>query len=93
MIRIHFDILWTVIADTLYHRFAQDLPRFENEHAPTIFRKFINMPGQVEYDGERFIIKIRKRAHTPILMGVPKLQRPFTVPWLNNKSLEIIWSP
>ena len=93
MIRIHFDILWTVIADTLYHRFAQDLPRFENEHAPTIFRKFINMPGQVEYDGNRFIIKIRKRAHTPILMGVPKLQRPFTVPWLNNKSLEIIWSP
>ncbi|MCP4266227.1 MAG: transposase, partial [Candidatus Brocadiaceae bacterium] len=24
MIRIHFDILWTLIADTLYHRFAQD---------------------------------------------------------------------
>ncbi|MCK5603693.1 transposase [Candidatus Pacearchaeota archaeon] len=93
MIRIHFDILWTVIADTLYHRFAQDLPRFEKEQAPTIFRRFVNMPGQVEYDGKRFIIKIRKRAHTPILMGVPKLQRPFTVPWLNNRSIEIIWSP
>jgi IS4 transposase len=31
MVRIHFDILWTVIADTLYHRFAQDLPRFERK--------------------------------------------------------------
>jgi len=33
MIRIHFDILWTMIADTLYHRFAQDLRRFENNIA------------------------------------------------------------
>jgi len=45
MIRIHFDIIWTIIADTLYHRFAQDLPRFEQERANTIFRQFINMPG------------------------------------------------
>ncbi len=28
MIRIHFDVLWTMIADTLYRRFAQDLRRF-----------------------------------------------------------------
>jgi len=41
MIRIHFDILWTLIADTLYRRFAQDLRRFETNIAPTIFRKFI----------------------------------------------------
>jgi hemerythrin-like metal-binding protein len=31
-----------MIADTLYHRFAQDLRRFEGNIAPTIFRKFIN---------------------------------------------------
>ena len=39
MIRIHFDMLWTVIADTLYHRLAQDLPRFEKVRTSTIFRK------------------------------------------------------
>ena len=50
MIRIHFDILWTLIADTLYHRFAHDLRRFETNVAPTIFRKFIDMPGRVIYD-------------------------------------------
>ena len=38
MIRIHLDILWTVIADTIYHRLAQDLPRFERERANSIFR-------------------------------------------------------
>ena len=67
MIRIHFDILWTMIADTLYHIFARDLRRFEKNLAPTIFKKFINFPGKVIYDGENFQVKIRKRAHTPIL--------------------------
>ena len=31
------------------------------------------MPGKVCYDGEKIQIKIRKRAHTPILKGVEKL--------------------
>jgi transposase len=93
MIRIHFDILWTLIADTLYHRFAQDLRRFENQLAPSIFKRFINMPGRVVYDGKNFVIKIRKRAHTPILKGVEKLNEPIHVPWLNNKSVEIEWTP
>ena len=92
MIRIHFDILWTLIADTLYHRFAQDLRRFETNIAPTIFRKFIDMPGRVVYDGNKFVIKIRKRAHTPVLKEVEKLQKPFKVPWLSGKTVEIIWT-
>lgn len=92
MIRIHFDILWTVIANTIYLRFAQDLRRFEKHLAPSIFRKFINMPGVVSYDGNKITVKIRKRAHTPILMGVDKLKKIFHVPWLNNLPLEIVWT-
>lgn len=92
MIRIHFDIIWTIIADTLYHRFAQELRRFENNLSPTLFKKFINMPGRVVYDGEKFLIKIRKRAHTPVLMEVKKLQTPFKVPWLDGKSVKIVWT-
>jgi len=92
MIRIHFDILWTIIADTLYHRFTQDLRRFEDNLAPQIFRKFINMPGRVVFDGNKFLIKIRKRAHTPILKDVEKLQKPIQVPWLEERSVEILWT-
>ena len=92
MIRIHFDMLWTLVADTLYHIFAQDLRRFEKNLSPTIFKKFINIPGKVIYDGEKFVIKTRKRAHTPILKDVEKLQKPITVPWLDNKKLEITWT-
>ena len=93
MIRIHFDILWTFIADSLYHIFAQDLRRFEDILAPSIFKKFIDMPGKVVYDGKNFQIKIRKRSYTPILMRVKKISEPFSVPWLDNKTVEIVWTP
>jgi transposase len=92
MIRIHFDLLWTVIADTLYHRFSQELPRFEHERASTIFNRFIDMPGKISYDGNEFVVKIRKRAHTPILMGIHSFTEGVCVPWLNGKTLRIIWT-
>ena len=92
MIRIHFDIFWTVIADTLYHVFASDLRRFEGCIAPTIFKRFINMPGKVFFDGSNFKIRIRKRSHTPVLLGVEKLQAPISVPWLGGRTVEIIWT-
>lgn len=92
MIRIHFDLLWTMIADTLYHRFAQDLPRFERNRANTLFRKFVDMPGKIDFDGENLIVKIRKRACTPILLGVATLKEDVRIPWLNDAKLRIEWT-
>jgi len=92
MARIYFDLLWTVIADSLYHLFAADLPRFEKLHASSLFRRFVDMPGIVHYDGERFNIKIRKRNATPVLMGVKKLKGDILVPWLGNRPVRIIWT-
>lgn len=92
MIRIHFDIFWTIVADTIYHQFAMDMPRYEKVRAPTLFKRFINFPGRIEYDGQSFKVKIRKRAHTPLILGVKKLNQPIMVPWLNNKSVEIVWT-
>jgi len=37
-------------------------------------------------------VKIRKRAATPILLGVEKLNREIQIPWLGNKPLRIIWT-
>jgi len=92
MIRIHFDLLWTIIADTIYHQFTKDLRGFDKCRAQTIFKQFVNMPGRIEYDGKGFTVKIRKRATTPILLGVEKLNREIHVPWLGNKPLRIIWT-
>jgi hypothetical protein len=45
---------------------------------------------QVVVAGNKFAIKIRKRAHTPVLKEVEKLQKPFKVPWLSGKTVEIV---
>ena len=92
MIRIHFDILWTIIADTLYKLFMRDLKRFEKSTSSKIFRRFIDMPGQIIYDKKSITIKIRKRATTPILMGIDKLKNTIRVPWLNDIPLKIVWT-
>lgn len=91
MIRIHFDVLWTVIADTLYHLFARDLRRFENCKADKIFKQFVDMPGLIEFDGNSFTVKIRKRSSTPVLLGLDKLNSDIPVPWLGNRPLKIRW--
>jgi len=92
MICIHFDILWTVTADTLYHLFAKDLRGFEKCRAQTIFKQFVNIPVRIDCDGKGFTVKIRKRATTPILLGVEKLNREIQVSWLGNKPIRIIWT-
>ncbi len=93
MVRIHFDLLLSVVASFLYHRFAQDLPRFEKQLAPAIFRDFIDMPGKVRFDGKSFEVRLRKRSHTPVLLGVAKLAKPIEVPWLGGRQLQISFTP
>ena len=38
------------------------------------------------------MIKIRKRACTPIMKGLEKINNPIKVPWLDNKTIEVIWT-
>jgi len=92
MVSIHFDMLWTIIAHTIYAALRCELKGFEKNRANNIFKKFINMPGSISYDGKEFVIKIRKRTTTPILKSVKKLNQSVKVPWLDNKPLRIEWT-
>jgi transposase len=93
MIRIHFDVTMTVIADTLYKLLAKDLRGFENCTAKQLFGRFINAPGKIFVDGDNITVQFRKRAHTPILRTNETLMRPCRVPWLGNKVLRYKWTP
>jgi len=92
MIRIHFDVTMTVIADTLYKLLAKDLRGFENCTAKQLFGRFINAPGKIFVDGDSITVQFRKRAHTPILRTNEVLMQPCRVPWLGNKVLRYKWT-
>jgi hypothetical protein len=91
MIRIYFDVILTIVADTLYRLLAKDLKRFENCTPKTIFSDFINCRCKGEVIGDEIIIKMKKKATTPIFKSNVIFQKSYSVPWLGNKKLRYEW--
>ncbi|MCX9014493.1 MAG: transposase [Candidatus Methanoperedens sp.] len=91
MIRIYFDVVLTVIADTLYRLLAKDLKRFEDCTPKTIFADFINCICIGEVVGDEIIIKMKKKATTPIFKSNDVFQKSYAIPWLGNKRLRFDW--
>ena len=91
MIRIYFDVMWTIVADTLYRLLAKDLKRFEDCTPKTIFSDFINCRCNGKVVGDKIIIKMKKKATTPIFKSNDIFQKSYSVPWLGNKKLRYEW--
>jgi hypothetical protein len=91
MIRIYFDVVLTIVADTLYRLLAKDLKRFEDCTAKTIFSDFINCSCKGFVEGDEIIIKMKKKATTPIFKSSEVFQQSYPVPWLGDKKLRYEW--
>ncbi len=91
MIRIYFDVVLTIVADTLYRLLAKDLKRFEDCTPKTIFSDFINCRCNGELVGDEIIIKMKKKATTPIFKSNDVFQKSYHIPWLGNKRLRFDW--
>lgn len=91
MIRIYFDVVLTVVADTLYRLLAKDLKRFEDCTPKTIFSDFINCRCIGEVVGDEIIIKMKKKATTPIFKSNDVFQKSYAIPWLGNKRIRFDW--
>lgn len=90
LIKIHFDIVMTMIADTLYSMLAQKLRGFESCDAPTIYRQFVRGKGAVSIRQGGVVVTYPKRAHNPILRQVAWDKLPLSVPGLNTP-LELVF--
>ena len=84
LIKVHFDIVMTMIADTLYSRLAQNLRGFEACDAPKLYRDFVKGKGEVVVKGGQISITYPRRAHNPILRAAPWQRLPQKIPWLND---------
>lgn len=91
LIKIHFDVVLTMIADTLYYHLAQSLRGFENCDAERIFRHFVDMPAKIRTRGDEIHIHYPLRAHSPVLRsaGLEKWAPPIS--WLGNRKLRFHW--
>jgi transposase len=87
LIKVHFDVVMTMIADTLCSRLAQNLRGFEACDAPKLFRDFVRGKGEVAIKEGSLIVAYPRRAHNPILRAVPWQRLPQKIPWLNDVQL------
>jgi len=84
LIKVHFDIIMTMIADTLYSRLAHNLRGFEACDAPKLYRDFVKGKGELLVKDGQITVTYPRRAHNPILRAVPWQRFPQKIPWLND---------
>jgi transposase len=87
--KVHFDIALTMIADTLYTMLARKLRGFEECNAPKLYRHFVRGKGTVEARDGAVTVTFPRRAHNPILRGVPWANLPMQLPGLGGTSLTL----
>ncbi len=70
LLKVHFDMTLTMIADTLYTMLARRLRGFEDCDAPKLYRHFVRGKASVAVRGQEVSITFPRRAHNPILRAV-----------------------
>jgi len=89
LVKVHFDVLMTMIADTLYSMLAKKLRGFEQCDAQTIYRHFIRGKGTIHIQSGTLRVSYPRRAHNPILRGVPWQRLPQSLSWLGGLKLNL----
>jgi len=90
--KVHFDVVLTVIADTLYTMLARQLRGFEDCNAPKLHRHFVEGKGTVAVDNSRVTVTFPRHAHNPILRSAPWQTLPPTLPGAPHSTLSLRFS-
>jgi hypothetical protein len=89
LIKVHFDVVMTMIADTLYSMLASRLRGFEHCDAQTIYRHFVQGKGMVKVSSGIVQVGYPRRAHNPILRAVNWDNLPTVLPGCSAMKLEM----
>lgn len=89
LIKVHFDVAMTMIADTLYSMLAKKLRGFENCDAPKLYRHFVRGKGTISIKNQIVTVTYPRRAHNPILRSVPWNQLSEAVPGMEDAKLQL----
>lgn len=89
LVKVHFDVLLTMMADTLYSMLANKLRGHESCDAQKIYRLFIKGKADVSVTETGINVVYPKRAHNPILRNVPWHHLPQNISWLDGAKLNL----
>lgn len=89
LVKVHFDVVMTAIADTLYTMLARKLRGFEACDAPKLYRSFVQGRAKVTVAKGKATVTFPRRAHNPILRGIPWTKLPQVLPGFPDIRLEL----
>ena len=92
LVKVHFDVVLTMIADTLYSMLAKKLRGFEDCDAPKLFRHFIEGHGTVRVKDGAVTVIYPRRAHNPILRAADWPRLPQALPGVAGATLNLVFS-
>jgi len=87
--KVHFDVVMTMIADTLYSMLSHELRGFESCDTPKIFRNFARGKAKITIDSENLTVTYPCKAHNPILRDVPWHRLPSKLSCLNDYQVNL----
>ena len=87
LIKVHFDVLMTMVAHTLYHTLSQKLRGFEDCRSSTIFRKFINMKADIAIEDNSIVVTFPRRSHNPIIKTAQLDKTTTPISWLGDRRI------
>jgi transposase len=91
---VDLDTTLSVIAGSIYRSFARRLQNgYQTATPDTIFRHFIEGPGELHFTPTAINIALRPRTHTPVLLDAGYQKRTMTVPWWNDRQLTYSFPP
>jgi hypothetical protein len=89
LVKVHFDVVMTMIADTLYNMLAHKLRGFQDCDAPKIYRHFVKCKANITLKNGQLTVTYPRRAHNPILRAVPWNRLPKSISWLDSVNLDL----
>ena len=85
---VDFDVALTVLADTIYRRFARGLhPAYRKQTPDTIRDYLIDGIGELRFTPGHVEVRLRRRTHTPALLDAGYEDRQINVPWWGGRTL------
>ena len=89
LVKVHFDVVMTMIADTLYNMLAQRLRGFQDCDAPKIYRHFVKGKAKITVNSGELTVTYPRRSHNPVLRAVPWHRLPKSISWLDSVNLDL----
>jgi hypothetical protein len=91
VVKVDFDLTMSILADTMYKLFSEQIPGFQESRADGIYRSFIKNYSHfhIEDKPEKIIkITLNKKVHLPLLYETDWFSKGTKIPWLGDYKLK-----